>query len=553
MFNTNKKQFINILQQNKQLKINYKTIQDDKILKEENSAFLITNTHLPKDAKFKLNALQKDISHTYITSLFESPNQHIVPSNSVDVISYDSIQIAGDKSIIIPKNEINSIHRYFEDTGIDYILSPYTIIEEYLDDNANKNSLNFLIYNNIIYAIIYNEKKQLIYNTIKLLTPFESTQDATFLEDDIVGQKLYEEVNFLEIQQFLIDTVEDYYSKNENAEFLEHIEILYTLRPLSDLQIESLKETMMIPIEYRAISLNDYLDEIVQRKDSKMHNFIIPRVKKDDRNIYVWIGLAIISIMLVFGVFNFLLENKESNEPNKNINKTPQKQIIKKELPQQKIEQKEIESVEPAVISLPNHIQNNAIIIENIKMLFDVIPYDAVLKDIEINKNSSTYVSNFIANSSSLSDMQIKLNNIYNQSKVLLEHQNKIIVNTIIQNEKLKSQYDFYTKIEKKKYKKYNFLPTAKATDYLRGLAIQNSIITFDKKTHNDFTTYYFTLVSKIKSPEEFFHFIETLNSQQISIELQYPVAFSKIQDALEVKYKLKLHQQNKKQVQLIK
>ena len=553
MFNTNKKQFINILQQNKQLKINYKTIQDDKILKEENSAFLITDDQLPQDAKFKLNTLQKNINHTYVASLFESPNQNIVPTNKVDVISYDSVKIGRDMSIVIPKNEINSLNRYFEDTGIDYILSPYTIIEEYLEDNGKKNSLNFLIYNNIIYAIIYDDKKQISYNKIKVLTPFESTQDETFLEDDIVGQKLYEEVNFLEIQQFLLDTVEDYYTHNSEVEFLEHIEILYTLKPLSETQIESLKEIMMMPIEYRAISLNDYLDEIVQREDAKIHNFINVRTKKEDKSIYIWIALAILSVVLVVAVFYFKLDTKEMQEHIEKMDQpttqTMQKQETKKEIKKQT----QIESVEPSVIALPNHKQNNAIILENIKMLFDVVPYDAILKDIEISKDSSTFVSNFVASSNSLSDMQMKLNNIYTESKILLEHKNKVILNTIIQNDKLKEQYNFNQKTSMEKYKKYNFLPTAKATAYLTGVSIPNSIVKFESKEKNIYTTYNFEITSKVKSPEEFFNFVEKLKTQQLSIELQYPITFSSTNKYLEVKYKLKLHQQNKKQVQLIK
>jgi len=553
VFNNNKKQFINILQQNKQLKINYKIIQEDKIIKEENSAFLLTNENLPEDAKFKLNSLQSNINHSYLISLCESSNQSIVPTNSVDVINYDSVKVTESQSIIIPKNEINSIDRYFHETGIDYILSPYSILVEYLKQNAKINSLNFFIYNNIIYLVIYNNKKQLVYNTIKQLTPFESTQDATFLEDDIVGQKLYEEVNFLEIQQFLIDTVEDYYSKNVDVEFLEHIEMIYTLKPLSDSQLETLMEAMMIPIEYRAISLNTYIDDLVQREDSKIFNLIVPRIKKNDTNIYTWIILAFVSILLVLGVFNFLLDDKNNITNELKNEQIPLEKEARKPLTNQKQEPQEIETIEPAVASLPNHIQNNAIMTENIKMLFDIVPYDAILKNIEINKNSSTFVSNFIANSTSLADMQIKLNNIYSHSKVLLEHQNEILINTIIQNEKLKSQYDFYKTIEKKQYKRYNFLAPAKATDYIKSLSLNNSIITFDKKEHNALTTFYFSVVSTIKSPQEFFDFIESLNSQTMSIEIQYPIVFSKIENSLEVKYKIELHQANKKQVQLKK
>jgi len=545
VFNKNKKQYINILQQNKQLKINYKIVQDDRIIKEEQSSFLMTDSTLPNDAKFKINTLQKNINHTYISSLIENSNQNIVDTNNLNIISYDSVKMGKKKSIIIPKNEVNSVSRYYEDIGIDFILSPYTIIEEYLEDNLKINSLNFFIYNNIIYTLIFNNQKELSYHKIKVLTPFESTQDETFLEDDIVGQKLYEEVNFLEIQQFLNEIVEEYYATADNVEFLEHIEMIYTLKPMSDEQINSLQDLLLIPISYKAISLDTYMDKIIQRKDAKSHNLINTRVKKEDKNIYFWIIVALFTIAILAGLFNSLSNNEE-------VEQEIIKQPIKKEMVKVK-KQKVIESVEPATIVLPNHKQINTSTQQNIEMLFDVLPYDAILKDIEINKNSSTFVSNFIVTSNSISDMQSKLKNIYVTSKVLLKHQNKVIVNTIIQNNTLSEKYNFSESIQKNEYKKYNFLSTSKATSYLQGLGIKDSIIKFNEKKKDKYLEYHFSITSKVQSPQEFFNFIKKLNSQNLSISVNYPITFSRTTKAIEVKYKIQMNQQNKKQVSLRK
>ena len=545
MFNKNKKQYINILQQNKQLKINYKIVEEDKILKEEQSSFLITDSTLSNDAKFKINALQKEIPHTYITSLIETYNQNIIPTEKLDIISYDSIKIANKYSVVIPKNEVNSVTRYFQDTGIDFIISPFSILEEYLKENGKKNSLNFFIYNNIIYTLIFNNKKELVYNTVKILSSFESTQDETFLEDDIVGQKLYEEVNFLEIQQFLNETVEEYYASGEDIEFLEHIEMIYTLKPMSDEQVSSLQDLLMIPITYKAIPLDSYIDEMIQGEKSTVHNFITPRVKKEDNNIYFWIILALLSIGIIAGIFTSQI-NEEKMEK--------EKEVVEKIMPKKEVKvQKEIESVTPSTISLPDHQQSNINVLASIQMLFDVLPYDAILKDIEINDNSSTYVSNFIVTSNSLSDMQSKLKNIYSSSKILLQHQNKVMLNTIIQNNNLLKKDSISNKTQYITYKRYNFLSTSKATSYLRGLSIKDSIIKFDNKQKEKYLKYNFSVTSKIQSPKEFFDFIKKLNSQNLSVQIDYPVTFSKTTNALEVKYKIQINQHNKKPVSLKK
>ena len=318
MFNNDKKQYINILQQNKQLKINYKIIQENNIIKEEQSSFIITDDTLPNDAKFKINSLQKDVDNTYITTLYENENQQIVKPEEVHVISHDSINIANNFKVISPKNEIHSIKRYYEGTGLDFIISPYTIIEEYLKDNGKKNSLNFFIYNNTIYTIIFDKIKNISFSKIKVLTPFESTQDETFLEDDIVGQKLYEEVNFLEIQQFLDETVEEYYASGDNVDFIEHIEMLYSLKPISDEQITTIQDALMIPISYKAISVDRYIDEIVQEQNNTIYNFISPRVKKENKSPYVWIGIIVVIFLLLSSIFTLdIFENEEEQKPKK--------------------------------------------------------------------------------------------------------------------------------------------------------------------------------------------------------------------------------------------
>jgi len=548
VFKTDKKQFINILQQDKQLKVDYKTMQNNRVLKEEQLSFLKVEDTLGDDAKNAINTLQKNVNLTYITSLLESPNQHIIPTKELDATSFDAIKLGNNHSVVIPKTEIVQLDSYYKETGIDFILSPYTIIEEYLENNTKNNSLNFLIYNNIIYAIIFNNAKELTYHKIKSLTPFESTQDETFIEeDDIVGQKLYEELNFLEIQEFMNDTIEEYYLKNNEVEFLEHIEILYTIKPMSQEQVTLLQDVLMMPVTYSSISIENYMDKIIQKESITDHNFISPRAKKEDKSSYIWYIIAFITLILAIVVLNNKFTTKNSENTRTKIEKTTPK------VEKNQVLQQEIQATQPINIQLPNHTKNNQIIVQNIQMLFDVVPYDALLKDLEINQDSSIFVSNFIKTSNSILDMQTKLKNIYATSKVLLKHTNKVIFNTIIQNNTLLEPKKRDKNTLKSEYKVLGFLPSSQATSYIKGLSLANSTITFDSKKGGEYLTYNFTVSSHIKSPQDFFALITKLNQQKFSIELAYPIVFSKKADTIEVRYQIQLHQQNKKQVSLKK
>jgi hypothetical protein len=310
VFKNNKKQYINILKENKQLKLNCKILQDKKIFKQNDSTFLITDDNMPKDVLFKLNTFQKEISHTYLISLFEGVNQKIIQTSNTDVIKFNSVKLSDNSSVIIAKNEVVSASKYFENSGIDYIISPFSILNEYMISKSCKNSLNVLVYNNVIYMIILDDLKQIIHSEIKSLTLLEDTQDDNFSDDEIVNQKLYEEVCFLEIQQCLKDVVEKYYEENENIDFLEKIELLYTLQSLSKEQIDSLYETIMVTIDYKQIKIEDYLTDIVQKDDAQKYNFIDIRVKKESNNIFVWLLFTIISMIIATGVLYYKLEEK---------------------------------------------------------------------------------------------------------------------------------------------------------------------------------------------------------------------------------------------------
>jgi len=538
VFSSNKKQYVNILKQNKQLNLDYAILQDKKILKQEQSSFLIVDKNMPQDALFKLDTLQKNIPLTYLASLFEGDRQQVILTKDMDVIGYDSVKLDNKFSIVIPKNELTSTTRYFSNSGIDYIVSPFTILNEYVQDNSIKNSINVLIYNNVVYVLILNDLKLIVQCGVKSLTPFDQIADKSFSDDEIVDQKLYEEVHFLEIQQFLSDMVQTYYTQNSDVEFLEQVKILYTLKPLSDEQVNSLYETIMVDIDYEAINIEQYLLKITQKEDAIKHSFIDPRVKKQNKSAMTWIVFAAVSVLIVIGL---IYKQYSSSQ-----------EISKQKIEQQKQIQKvaKKEPVTPKVIEFPNHILTNNHLLQDVYMLFDIVPYDAVLKDLEITQNSSTYVCMFTSQSQSFEDMRIKLLNLYKDSKILLKHENKSILNIILENE------NFLTPNKKIQYKQYNdseFISIGQSTDYINKLLIDQSTIKFSNKEEKDYLTYKFAIKSIAKTPKDFFSFVEKLNQQKLSITLEYPIVFSKTNDGIEIKYNLSIHQKNKEQLQLSK
>ncbi|MEA2049796.1 MAG: hypothetical protein U9O56_03620 [Campylobacterota bacterium] len=542
MFKNNKKQYINIIKQDKQLKIDYRILQNNSIFKQENSSFILQKDTLSQDIIFKLETLQSNIPFSYLSTLSTSNKQSILKKENIDTTKFNTIKINENYSVAIPKNSIEDFKNYFQKTGIDYILSPFSILNELIISNGVANSLNILVYDNKLFVIILDKNSDIKYSTIKDLTPFENIKDSNFYNDEIIGQKLYDEVYFLEIQQLLSEIIENYYSLFEGVDFLNKVDIFYTIKQLNDEQQDILHENLMLEVSYEPINIDNHLYILTQRENNKEYSFIEAREKKNNTSILLWLAILLFSIILVGSVLYYKLSSNDTKKIeviksiSKEDNKTSISKIVKPDI--KPIIKKE------TIVKLPNHTEQNNKVVQHTLMLFDIIPYDAVLKELQIKKDSSTFVSNFVSDSNSTKTMKKKLLKVYKESKTILNHQNKAILSTIISNNNI---YKKDKKPTKQIYKKHKFKYIADISKYLGKIAIKDSKIKLINQSHNQYTTYTFNIQSKVKTPKEFFDFIENLNKKQICLNLVYPLEFAKIKDHIAVDFNIQFHQPNKK------
>ena len=536
MYKNNKEQYVNILTQDKQLKVDYKILQDKKILKQEVSSFLLNNNEISKDAIFKLDALQKDINKTYLSTLYIDENQVVKLNSEIDKNKYKSVTLNEQLSIAIPTKDIEHSASFFQNSGLDYLLSPFSILNEHANKLLSKNSLNILLYNNMVYALTLDENKEINKGYTKSLTPFENIKDSNFYGDDIVGQKLYEEVYFLELQEIISDIIEKYYediSKDDEISFLEKINIFYTIKQLSDEQIELIHDSVMIDINYTPISIEESFDFLIQKPTVANYSFLSARVKKSTNSVTLWITLLIITILTIGGILFYKISNTQEDT-------TPKENVVEKKV---NVEKKDITET---VIKLPNHNLLNTNILERTLMFFDLIPFDAVLLELELRKNSSTFVCNFTIDSNASEEMIKKLSKIYDESKIILQHNNKAIISTIISNDGYKALKKEKSNYAMLKYQKHEFMTTAKFTEYLNSIVIKDSNVKYISKVQEKFLTYNYTITSLVNTPKEFFDFIAKLNKKEIPLNIKYPVEFAKVKDKIEVKFNLQFHQQKK-------
>ena len=539
MFKSNQKQLINILKQGKQLKIDYQILKNQTMQKQETSSFIIQNENIPNDAVLKIQTLENNITDTYITSLYRSPNQTIEQIVTSPQNGNKKIKLYENFYVVSDEEDIENESQYFKNCGIDYLISPLTVLYEAVKEKVTKNSLNVLIHDNTMTIIIFDKEREAVLGTIKELTPFENVKESNFYDDEIIGQKLYDEVHFLEIQQSLSDLTQQYYQDSEDVDFLTEANILYSIGQLSEEQIESLHETLMAEINYEQISLENKLYEITIKPTVQEYSFTKARAKHPPKGKTKWIMLLIFSIILTAGTLYYKsLQDKKALQQKKQIEEKATKAQPKP-------------AVKPKPAMLVNHTLKNNNITNQTLMLFDMIPYDAILKELEIKPNSSTIVCNFVADSNSTVQLQEKLLKIYNSSKVILKHENKesAVLSTIITNEGLKPA----APIEEKKllkYKELKFIPISKVITYLQSTSLPDTKVKFLTKEQKDFTTYNFELISVVNSPKVFFDYVAELNKKDFSININYPLDFGKTKEGIVIKYNIQFHQYNKKSLQ---
>ncbi len=539
MYKNNKEQYVNILTQDKQLKIDYKILQNKNIIKQEVSSFLLDGNKISKDATFKLDTLQKDIVQTYLSTLYTDENQLIELNSNIDTNKYKSVALNEKYSIAIPSKDIEHAVSFFEDSGLDYLISPFSILNEQTNRLLSKNSLNILLYNNIVYALVLDENKEIKKGYTQTLTPFENIKDSNFYSDDVVGQKLYEEVYFLELQQIISDIIQKYYddiSQDEEISFLEKINLFYTVKQLTDDQIEMITDNVMVEVNYQAISIDESFDTLIQKPTVANYSFLSARIKKTNNYLTLWISLLIVSMLAISGILYYKMSNtQEDSKAQKD------KSAV---IAQEKVEKKK--EIMQTVIKLPNHNLLNTKVLERTLMFFDLIPYDAVLLELELRKDSSTFVCNFAIDSNASELMIQKLSKIYNESKIILQHNNKAIISTIISNNGYKALKKEKSNYAELKYQKHDFMDIAKFTEYLKAITINDSDVRYISKVQENFLTYNYTIISLVNTPKEFFDFIAKLNKKEIPLNIKYPIEFAKLKDKIEIKFNLQFHQQNK-------
>jgi len=520
-------QYVSILKYNTQLKVDFKKLKNENLDLSEESTFIIHDEILSKDIATKLNQWQKNLPKTYLSTLCLCDDEKIINKTNRKLQDYKKAYLNNSFDVVVKSSKLFEVEHYFEFTGLDYVFSPFQILNLHLEQNPTSNALLVLTVSNYVYIIIVNELNKIVYNKIYKISDFKNIQDSKFYDSDVVGQKLYDEIYCLELQNSISKALKEYYQKKSNN-FIEKIDILYSIKQLSDEQVQSIEDDLLINVHYHYISLKESIYELSRAPNNLLQSYIKPRIKKGSSFFKWFISIFIfISLVASAGVYY-------QNEIMQTIQNST---ILKKD--EIKIEEKVIiKELEP----LPNHIIVNNKIKNDVYKLLDIIPYDMIIDSLEIKNDNSTITGKMITPDSYIKDIQPQLLNIYKYSNIQVKDSKNVALDvTIYNNELIKKEKK--SNIALPKYINDGFMPVKRVSDQLKIILPKSAVLKYESTFNLKLSTYNYRVNMIISSPVQFYEFLERLNNELYSINVSYPIVFLKNQEFIEVDFGLQFNQ----------
>ena len=514
--------YINAVKYDTQLKLDYKKLNNGLIIDTNNSVFLVDEDILPLDIAHKLNTSQEEFDETYISTLLISDTTKLVPKAiSAKLKDCEIAKFNNEYDIAVLKTTLFETKNYFVKTGIDYIYSAFHIMNLHLEQKVCKNELLMFLFNSKAFIIIVNQSGIIVYHKTVDLLSFDSIKKTHFYEDDLDGQKLFDEIYYLELSEIIHETLNDFYTKKKGV-FVEKITILYTLKQLENEQIQQLNDELLLKVEYQPINIDEEIFELSKDKHLKK-SFIKPRKKKKKRNytnLYIAIFLVAISFIGYKAYETFAFKE--------DIN-IPKIQTL---------------NSENQISELPDHVGINDRIERRIKAIFDSINFDVIVREMKITKDYLQIKGMFFDANTFDKSLKPSLELLYQDTEFnLLTPEKKLSIEGTVIAKDEKELNNIIYKTYSKEYITDELLPIQRVSEQLKILMPQGSIIKFLASSNDGIIRFNYLVNILVKEPKEFFELIDNLNSELYSINIAYPISLIKTEAGIEIEFNLSFNQ----------
>ncbi len=514
--------FINVVKQNNNLKVEYKKYINNKEISEDNSTFLLDGDILPDNIVQKLNNLQNENDLSYISTLLLSDTTKLIPKSiSPKVKDCEIINFNEAYDIVVLKTTLFETQNYFGKTGIDYIYSAFHIMNAHIQKQSSKNELLFFIYNDRAYILIVDKNSKIVYNEVVDLLTFDAVKRTHFYEDNLEGQKLFDELYYLELSELLQKILKNFHESQKEI-FIQKVSFLFALRNLTKEQLTNLSLELMLKVDDYSVDIHDELFSL-SRNSNVLKSFVVPRKKKkkkDSRYIFVFILFA----MMFYGgykIYNMIDFRKIAI----NLNLIEATKTINLE-------------------KLPDHILNNSKIEHRIKAIFNTTPQNVMINEL-ILKNKVLELKITAKDNENLDLLKQSLNKIYQtvETKKLDEKQESNFEAIVVAKDELEIK-DVVYGIFTQEYLQDELFDKESINEQLKILLPEHSIIKYIETLNaNKVEIFSFSVNTIVKEPKDLFNIFTNINSELYSITISKPILMKNTNLGIEVDFIIEFNQ----------
>ncbi|OCL83332.1 hypothetical protein [Arcobacter porcinus] len=500
--------FINLIKQQNQLKIEQKKFKKDSVDKISSSTYLINEDVMPVNIATKINQIQEN-GNSYLSTLLLSDTTKIVPKKSARVKDCTICDFDLRHDIVVLDTTLFETKNFFAPCGIDFIYSAFHIMKQHIVRHSSRSEMLLFIYNSRAYILIVDKHSNIIFNEVVPLLSFDTVKKTHFYEDDLEGQKLFDELYFMELNNLIQNVLLNFHKQREDI-FVQKISLLLPLKNLSKEQINVLSQELKLKIDDYAIDIDSELD-ILTKENLGISSFIKPRAKKV-KNDPRYIILVFLFAILFYGAY-FILKDIDFVQLAEKLDLIKSEKTLK--------------------VDLPNHIENNENIIFKIKNIFDTIPLKVKIESFKLDK-SSLELELISKDETNLKLLTSSLNNLYKDLNIdKKDDKNEdFFVNISLKNE-IKDE-NIHKNISKIDYIIDDIITLENIEEQLKTILKDGSELSFVKKDElsliNKFT---FLVKSEIEDPNELFEMITKINSELYSINISYPISIKQDENGL--------------------
>ena len=296
--------FIAVLAEKNEYILRYIVVKNGKITVNEDKRFpMDENKKLSSDIKEFLTSLENSYKFVYISYLLDSIGQHCVPTcddkelSNYHVDKDKIVKICIDKkwSAYSLKSDIEWVREIFEDVGIDFIFSPFVMLNNFIHNKKQKTKSNlFLLYAENFITLLIFDGDLLIFSAFFKI-PFKEF-DFSQEEDELKPE-----------EESIVDGIELESIESEDEEFEGFVDIT-KIDDETDMEeeiLESAKEDVasstldelelygreVVIFKFISSAIEEYykndmydsefLEEIIIYNDSNISNDIITMIEND--------------------------------------------------------------------------------------------------------------------------------------------------------------------------------------------------------------------------------------------------------------------------------